>query len=452
MDGDLSGPRVHGNVAEYFFVTQAHRPVTVRAHRTPRKGCEPAAEPPRGLVTSVTDSSIEHDELLDFPIPMGSFGTPSAEHDRLREQCPITMVRLPDGTKAHLVQRHDDVDLALRHPGFSRDVEYMDIQRDANGAPKFLLNMDPPQHSRLRRLLNPAFTPRTVAAWRPEVQRIVDELLDRMEKAGPPVDLVEGFAAHVPLEVMTRLLGVPEVDRERFHGWKQLWLSVTGPVDLAARAKVAVEFFTYVAQLIDDRRGRNGTELIDLLVSAHDAQDRLTEPELIDMIILLLVAGYETVASTLSRGVFTLLRHPEQYRALAADPNLVPDAVEELLRVDMPGDGGPLRVASEDVELPSGTIPKGGIVKIFVPTANRDPRAIPGGDTFDITRSPNPHLAFGAGPHFCLGAPLARLELEIALRSLTARFPGLHLVQQPEDVVYVASSLHRTVQELPVAW
>ena len=366
--------------------------------------------------------STDSEEPVDFPIPMGSFGNPSAEHDRRRAECPISKVRLADGKVANLLLRYDDVDMALRDPDFSRDVEYMDVPRDADGAPKFLLNMDAPQHTRLRRLLNPTFTPRTAAKWRPVVQQIVDDLLDRMAEAGPPVNLVEVFATFVPLEVMARLLGVPEVDRDRFHSWKGLWLSTEGPVDMAQRAQVAGEFFVYISQLIASHRDRPGDGLTDLLVSARDEQDRLTEPELVDMIILLLVAGYETVASTISRGMLTLLRHPDQYRALGADQSLVPAAVEELLRVDMPGDGGPLRVATKDVKLPSGTIPEGEIVKIFIPSANRDPEAIPDGDTFDITRSPNPHLAFGAGPHFCLGAPLARVELEIAIGSIAARF------------------------------
>jgi cytochrome P450 len=408
----------------------------------------------RGLVTIVTESveSVENEDLIDFPIPMGDFGSPSAEHARRQAECPISRVRLPDGTVAHLLLRYDDVEAALREPAFSRDVEYMDVQRDASGAPKFLLNMDPPQHTRLRRLVNPAFTARSVGAWRPTVQKIVDELLDRMAEAGSPADLAADFAAHVPLEVMTRLLGVPDVDRERFHSWKELWLAVEGPVDLAQRARAAQECFAYIAELIAKQRENPGDGLIDLLIAARDEQDRMTEPELVDMVILLLIAGYETVASTIARGVLTLLRHPDQYRAMAADPGLVPGAVEELLRMDMPGDGGPLRVAVEDVRLPSGTIPKGAIVKVFVPTANRDPRTVADGDTFDITRSPNPHLSFGVGPHYCVGGPLARIELEAAIGTLAARFPGLRLVGPPEEVPYLASSIHRTVRELKVAW
>jgi cytochrome P450 len=402
------------------------------------------------VVTVTTNADSE--QVVDFPFPPGSFGGPSAEHDRRRAECPLSRVRMPDGQLAHLVLRYDDMAELLKSPDFSRNVQYMDIPRDAEGIPRFLLNMDPPQHTRLRRLVSGAFTPRRAQLWRPVVQEIVDGLLDAMEAAGPPLDLVAQYATHVPIEVMCRLLGVPEVDRDRFRAWEDLWLSVTGPVDLERRQQVIIEFFTYVAELVALRRAEPGDGLIDVLIAAREQDDRLSEAELVDMVISLLFAGHETVASTIARGTLTLLRHPDQYRALAADPSLVPAAVEELLRYDMPGDGGPLRVTTTDVTLPSGTIPAGSTVKIYIPSANRDPAVFPDGDRFDITRSPNPHLGLGAGQHFCLGAALARVELEVAIGSLAARFPGLGLVDPPEAVPYVASALHRTVRHLQVTW
>jgi cytochrome P450 len=394
----------------------------------------------------------DSDLIVDYPFPPGAFGGPSAEHDRMRSECPLGRVRMPDGQPARLVLRHDDMTEVLRAPGLSRDVRYMDIPRDAEGVPRFLLNMDPPRHTRLRRLVSAAFTPRRAEDWRPVVQEIVDRLLDAMAAAGPPVDLVTAYATRVPIELMCRLLGVPDVDLERFRAWEDLWLTGTEPADTEQRQAALIEFFVYVTELVAARRNEPGDGLIDDLIAARDADDRLSEPELVDLVISLLFAGHETVASTIARGALTLLRHPDQYRALAADPGLRPGAVEELLRYDMPGDGGPLRVAAADVPLPSGTIPAGSLVKIFIPAANRDPAAFPDADRFDITRSPNPHLAFGGGPHFCLGAALARVELEVAVGSLAARFPGLRPVDPPEAVPYLATALHRTVQRLQVAW
>jgi cytochrome P450 len=396
--------------------------------------------------------NADSDQIADYPFPPGEYGGPSPEHDRRRSECPLSKVRLPDGTVAHLVLRYDDMEEVLKHPALSRDVQYMDIPRDGDGAPRFLLNMDAPQHTRLRRLVRAAFTPRRAESWRPVVQEITTGLLDRMEENGPPADLVTDFATHLPIEVMCRLLGVPEIDRDRFRTWERLWLSPTGPVDVEHRDAIIGEFFLYALELVGRRRREPGDGLLDLLIAAHEDEDRLSEEELICMMLSLLVAGHETVASTVSRGALTLLRHPGQYQALVRDPSLLPVAVEELLRYDIPGDGGPLRVATDDVELPSGTIPAGSVVKIFIPAANRDPEAFPEPERFDITRAPNPHVSFGGGPHFCLGAALARVELEVAFGSLTARFPSLALMDAPDTIPYVASSLHRTVQNLRVTW
>ena len=403
-------------------------------------------------------TETEHARPDDFPFPLKpeDFGTSFREHQRRRAECPLGEVTLPSGDPAHLVVGYDDVARVLRDRRFSRNFRYPGAPRmvkeaDMSDNPDAIVNQDPPEHGRFRLTIQEAFSPKRQEAWRPVVQRIVDDLLDRVAAAGPPADLVSGFAGILPIRVMCSLMGVPEQDHQLFHDWTAVFFNV----DIAStedRLTANREFLAYIRNLIEIRRAEPGRDIIDLLITARDADGKLSEAELVQMICALLIGGQENTASTLARGVFTLLRFPDQFAALKADESLLEHAVEEILRYEVPSEGAFLRVTTEDVALSAGTIAAGRAVQVSVPSANRDPSRFRDPETFDIRRHPNPHLTFGVGAHFCPGAPLARLELTLALRTLVERFPGLQPAIGVADVRYAEGNLIHPLLALPVTW
>lgn len=369
-------------------------------------------------------------ELDAFPFPLqpDEFGTSFRQHQRRRAECPLGEVALPSGDAAHLVVAYQDVARVLRDRRFSRNLRYPGAPRmvreaDMNDNPDAIINHDPPEHTRFRQVIQSAFSPSQEARWRPIVQGIVDGLLDGIEAAGPPSDLVADFAGVLPISVMCALVGVPATDWQLFHDWTAVFFAVD-PATLDERLRANREFVGYVREFLEQRRKQPGDDLVDLLVTARDAEGRLSEGELLQLISALLIGGQENTASSLARGVLALLRFPEQWQALCADPELTGPAVEEVLRFEVPSEGAFLRVSTEQVALSAGSVAPGRAVQVSVPAANRDPAVFPDPERFDITRPANPHLTFGLGAHFCPGAPLARLELTIALRALADRFPG----------------------------
>ena len=260
-----------------------------------------------------------------------------------------------------------------------------------------------------------------------------------------------GYASLLPIRVICQLLDVPPDDQKRLIGWTGTFFS-TASASLHERAAANQEFFTYVRDLVASRRARPGNGLVDSLIHAADVAGTLSEAELYQMIVALFIGGQENTSATLARGIFTLLRNREQYEALSADPGLVDGAVEEILRFDVPSEGAFLRVATEDVQLSVGNIEKGCAVQASLAAANRDQSHFSDPERFDIRRAPNPHLTFGAGAHFCVGAPLARLELQIALGTLASRFPGLRLAVPVAGVRYAEDTLVRALLSLPVTW
>ncbi|MDH6109400.1 cytochrome P450 [Kitasatospora sp. MAP12-15] len=402
-----------------------------------------------------TMADLEPD-AFPFPLHPDEFGTSSRQHRRRREECPLGEVTLPSGDHAHLVVAYEDVARVLRDRRFSRNLRYpgaprMVSEADMSDHPDAIINHDPPEHGRFRQVIQGAFSPSQEAVWRPVVQRIVDGLLDAIAAAGPPADLVADFAAVLPISVMCALMGVPAEDHRLFHDWTGVFFA-TDPAGTEERLRANREFLGYVRGFLAERRRKPGEDLVDLLVAACDEEDRLSEAELIQLITALLIGGHENTAATLARGVFTLLRFPEQFAALRADPLLIGPAVEEVLRFDVPSEGAFLRVSTERTALSAGSVEAGRAVQVSIPGANRDPRHFPDPERFDLRRSPNPHLTFGLGAHFCPGAPLARLELSIALRGLVDRFPGLRLAIAPEDARYAQGALIHPLLALPVAW
>ncbi|MGW2816368.1 cytochrome P450 [Streptomyces sp. NPDC001415] len=392
-----------------------------------------------------------------FPFPPGPLGGCPEEYRRRRTECPLGPVTLPSGDEVLLATAYDDIREVLAGTFFSRDLRGPGAPRmlpgDALGDdPDALTNMDGPEHARLRRIVRGAFTPRRAEAWRPQLRAISEELLDAVVAAGPPADLLASYALALPVEVICRLLGVPAKDSGLFRAWSETLLSLT-PAAGGERLRASAAFGAYVEGLVAEHRRAPGGDLIDALIEARDEGDRLSEAELVRMVCGLIVAGHETTAHVIARGVLTLLRHPAELAALRADPGLMPDAVEEILRLQIPGHGALLRVATADVTLPSGgAVARGRAVLAPMVAANDDPARFPGPGRLDIRRTDNRHLSFGHGPHFCLGAHLARVEVQTALEAVVRRLPGLALAVPAEELTWTTGSRVCGLRRLPVTW
>ncbi|MGW5687205.1 cytochrome P450, partial [Nonomuraea sp. NPDC003754] len=299
------------------------------------------------------------------------------------------------------------------------------------------------------KIVQGAFTPLQAERWRGLASTIATELIDTFE---PRTDLVEDYALPFSTRVICALLGVPNTDWPLFHHWTQLFLS-TSDASAEARADAVANLVDYTTHLIADHRANPGNDLVDLLIQARDEGDRLTETQLNSMIYLLIMAGHESTALMIARGVYRLL-WARQYDELVADPNLIESAVEEILRYDGPGSNGLLRLATCDIELPSGTIPAGSVVLPNVSAANHDPQTFPDPRRFDIRRyldrAARPHFSFGHGPHHCLGVNLARVELQEALRALVTRLPSLQLAVAPAEVQWAVEGMGHRPLSLPV--
>ncbi|GAA3840636.1 cytochrome P450 [Saccharothrix violaceirubra] len=386
------------------------------------------------------------------------FQDPHAFHARLREHEPATEVVLPRGLKVWLVTRYDEARMALGDARFSKDHRQFPDMVTRNhvgeaGPALFdqslaahMLNMDAPDHTRLRRLVTKAFTARRVEQLRPRVAQIADELLDGVAD-GATVDLIDAFAFPLPITVICEMLDVPGDERDDFREWSNVLVSGNDP---EAMGQAGPAMAAYLGRLVQYKRDNPGDDFFSALVHASEDDDRLTEGELIAMAFLLLVAGHETTVNLISNGVLNLLRHPDQLAALRADRTLVPGAVEEFLRFQGPVNQATFRFTTEDVEMGNVTIPRHSVVMVSLLSANRDETRFPDADSFDITRPPGGHVAFGHGIHYCLGAPLARLEGEIAVGALLDRF-DLALAAEPETLRWRESTLMHGLYSLPVS-
>ena len=372
----------------------------------------------------------------------------------LREHEPLCRVRLPYGEEAWLVTRYEDIKRVLGDARFSRAVGLArDRPRLTPELPRAtIIDMDPPEHSRLRRLVAKAFTTRRVEQLRPRARQITGSLLTGMAEAGPPADLVESLALPMPVMVICELLGVPYADRASFQVWTGGLMSTTA-LTPEQRAGHVADLSSYLAGLVGQRRREPTDDLLGALVLARDEGDRLTEQEMISLAMTLLAGGHETTANQIAISGYLLLTHPDQLALLRSRPDPIPGAAEELMRfVPLAATAGTPRYATVDVELTGGTVRAGDAVLVFVPAANRDPRVFPDPDRLDVTRVPAAHLALGHGAHHCLGAGLARMELQVALGSLLERFPGLRLAVDKDELRWKAGTLVRGPVAVPVAW
>ncbi|MQY15543.1 Cytochrome P450 monooxygenase PikC [Streptomyces sp. RB5] len=372
----------------------------------------------------------------------------------LRERGPVHRVRIPEGAEAWLVVGYEAGRAVLADPRLSKQWK--------NASPSFpisspsagphMLNSDPPDHERLRKLVVREFTPRRVEQLAPRVREITDRLLDAMTGIEEGrTDLVEALSFPLPISVICELLGVPMLDQDAFRAWTATVLTDPDP---KARLAATGEVTAYLTRLLEDKRLTPGPDLMSALIRTTDEDgDRLSADELLGTAWLLLVAGHETTVNLISNGVLALLTHPDQLAVLREDMTLIDNAVEEMLRYDGPVETPTFRFTTAPVEIGDTVVPGGGeMVLVALADADRDPARFPDPGRFDVRRPAGGHVAFGHGIHYCLGAPLARLEARIAVRALLERCPGLALDAHPAALTWRHGMLIRGPHRLPVRW
>ena len=397
-------------------------------------------------------------EAPGYPFPPSPVPyDPGPEVRELMAKGPVNQVRLPDDSMAWLVTGFNETREVMIDPRYSRALVFAP-GREVYGVEATLADgivaMDPPEHTRLRKLVAGAFTEKRMQALRPQVTRIVDDLIDAM-RAGPrPVDLSRSFSLMVPASVICALLGVPIADVDRFHAWSNVIFGdwSRSREDIAAAYAAMGD---YIAELIAQKRQAPADDLISVLIDARDAAGKLSEVELVKFGVGLLGAGHETTANSINMSFVALCQYPDELARLRADPGRIPAAVEELVRyVIISGSGFiPLaRITREEVCLGGVTIPAGETVLPSFNVANRDPAAFAEPDRLDVGRAPKTHLGFGAGAHHCLGAQLARMELQEALHGLLTRLPGLRMTVPMSAIEFRAGHAIASMRELPVTW
>ncbi|MCX6466808.1 MAG: cytochrome P450 [Pseudonocardiales bacterium] len=375
---------------------------------------------------------------------------PYPAYDALRADEPVRLVDSPDG-RVWMLFRHADVRAALADPRLSKDWRYTLPPEQRAGQPAFpipmMILMDPPEHTRLRKLVSRTFTVRRMEELRPRVAEIAERLLDDLAAQTGPTDLMARYAFLLPVFVICELLGVPAEDRDDFAAWSNVLVDDGSPEDKGAAMG---KLHAYLTDLVEAKRTRPDDGLISGLVEVAEDGDRLSDDELVAMAMMLLIAGHETTVNLVGNGVLALLTHPEQRALLAARPELMASAVEEFLRWDSPVQTTPARFAAEDVEYSGVTIPAGSTVVLSLASANRDDERFADAADLRVDRDAAGHTAFGHGLHHCLGAQLARIEGQEAIRALLDRFPGVVLAEPAEDLVYRRSTLVRGLRTLPV--
>lgn len=377
---------------------------------------------------------------------------------RLRAYSPVAEVKAGK-RRAWLITRYADATAALKHPALVKDKQNAFgrpampkwMPRSARALSRNMLDLDEPDHRRLRALVQPAFNPRLVERLRERVAALSDELLDQM-KRGDTIDLIADYAAPIPTTVIAELLGVPPEDHFRFRQWtEKIVVADTSDWAMLRALPSIIGFIRYLRRLIAEKRRRPGEDVISSLLAAEAEADRLSADEVLAMAFLLLVAGHETTVNLIGNGILALIENPAELDSLRSDPSLAPSAVEEILRYSGPLMISTERYASDEISLGGATIPRGALVFVSLASANRDETAFPEADTFDIRRQPNRHLAFGDGQHFCLGSALARMEGQIAIAALATRFSHIRLAVDRRALNWKRGATLRGLEALPLS-
>ncbi|MFC4075946.1 cytochrome P450 family protein [Salinithrix halophila] len=394
--------------------------------------------------------------VLDFFSPHFKEQAFSLYRD-LRQQGAVHPVQLSADIPAWLVTRYDAALAALKDSRFIKDPrtlpEVEDFWLDETDLfSEHMLASDPPDHTRLRNLVHKAFTPRMIEEMEGRIREIANDLLDKLASSpNGRAELIDAYAFPLPILVISEMLGIPTEDRQRFRNWSTTLLAATNrPEKWEEIQPTMVEFQEYLGDLFEKRRSHPADDLISGLVHVEEEGNKLTSRELYSMVFLLIVAGHETTVNLIGNGILTLLQTPNQLALLRESPERIGSALEEILRYTSPVEMATNRWAAEEVSFFGQTIPKGGLVIVALGSANRDGNQFPQPDRFDITRQPNRHLAFGLGIHYCLGAPLARMEGKIAIPTLLDRFPNLALDFKGESLPWRQDFLMRGLTELPV--
>ncbi|ADM37818.1 cytochrome P450 [Bacillus spizizenii] len=380
---------------------------------------------------------------------------------RFREEDPVHQFELKrfGGTyPAWLITRYDDCMAFLKDNRITRDVKnvmsqeqikMLNVSEDIDFVSDHMLAKDTPDHTRLRSLVHQAFTPRTIENLRGSIEQITEQLLDEMEKENK-ADIMKSFASPLPFIVISELMGIPKEDRAQFQIWTNAMVD-TSESNRELTNQALREFKDYIAKLIQDRRIQPKDDLISKLVHAEENGSKLSEKELYSMLFLLVVAGLETTVNLLGSGTLALLQHKEEFEKLKQYPEMIATAVEELLRYTSPVVMMANRWAIEDFTYKGHSIKRGDMIFIGIGSANRDPNFFENPETLNLNRSPNRHISFGFGIHFCLGAPLARLEGHIAFNALLKRFPDIELAAAPDDIHWRKNVFLRGLENLPVS-
>lgn len=374
---------------------------------------------------------------------------PYPVYEKLRKDHPVFKVMFPNGEFGWMISKYEDAIQILKDNRFSKD---MAKRYGAGNQSIFSSNMlfsDPPDHRRLRGLVQKAFTPKLVADMRSHIQNIADDLLDNLPSEDT-MNLIDDFAFPLPIIVISEILGVPVEDRNKFRMWSNTVIDASTTKSVELFEQHEREFTEYLTAWFAKVRKEPGQDLISQLVIAEESGDQLTERELLGVVSLLIIAGHETTVNLIGNGILALLEHPEQRDLLVQQPELIHQAIEEMLRYNGPVEFSTSRWASEDIEFRGQQIAKGDLVIVALDAANRDEEQFQDADLFDITREKSAHLAFGKGIHLCLGAPLARLEGEIAVSTLLKRFPNIRLQKDVDTLEWRPGMVVRGVQELPV--
>lgn len=401
---------------------------------------------------------MDQGEVMDFPFAAPAALEPPAEWAELRRRCPVAPVRLPSGDSAMLVTRYDDVRRVLADPRFPRPTRAGARMAATESGGVFknemarTLPQEGPEHQRWRRMISKWFTVRRMTALRPRIEAMADRLVDDMVKQGQPADLKAQLGFPLPVWVICDMLGVPDADRDRFAYWSDAMLNLTRYTQDQMDA-AHTEFVAYMRGHVEAKRAEPGEDLLSDLIATSDAEGGVLSD---DVLVFtgqgLLVAGHETTANMIGKMVAMLLADRSRWEALLANRSLVRGAVEEALRCDANAGIGMPRYLTEDFEIAGESLPSGTTVMCSMAAANRDETAFPNADTMDLTRGPNTHLAFGAGPHSCVGQPLARTELQVVLEVLLRRLPTLELAVTPGELKRVEGLAVGGLTDVPVRW